>query len=326
MTNFPLIPVILGATATGKTAVGIELAKLMGGEVISVDSRKVYKYLPIGTAAPRGEWVNGQFLVANISHHLIGHLDPDQPYNAGDFSRDAENLIGQILERGKLPLLIGGTGFYFKALAEGLPEIPPHDEKIRKELAGLLKEKGHQKLFADLKLIDPDAAGKISPQDSHKLIRAMEVFKITGRPFSVWKKAARKKTAFKFLVLGLHVNKSTLEKKIEARSRRMVAEGMIEETEAVLKKGFPKDCPALLSFGYREAVEVLEGKLSRPEFLTRLIKSTKSYAKRQLTWFRTQVKPVWFEGGENLEIGRLSLKMRDFLSNPREDLVYSSHA
>ncbi len=325
MSNSPVIPVILGPTATGKTAVGIHLAREMNGEIISVDSRKVYKYLSIGTATPPGEWTDGIYWVKDVPHHLMAHLPPDQAYNAGDFAKDAEQLIGEVLKRGRLPILVGGTGFYFKALVMGLPELPPKNDAIRNELAARLEKEGHGSLFAELKAIDPESGFAISPQDSHKLIRALEVHRLTGQPFSSWKNAVKKPSRYKFTVLGLHANKAALDKKIEERSRRMFEEGMIEETEALIKKGFSKDCPALSSFGYREAVQVLEGQLPRSNFLSALIKGTKAYAKRQNTWFRTQTKPVWFDCQQNNEACQLSLKMRDFLNNPPKDFIYSTH-
>lgn len=306
------IPTILGATASNKTSVGIILAKEIEGEVISVDSRKVYQGLPVGTATPKGQWNGKEFLVEGVPHHLMGFLNPDQPYTAGDFARDAELLINRILERGKVPILVGGTGFYFKALQKGLPQLPNRDEAFRDKVTARIEKDGLTSVYEELKTLDPVAAQAIGPADPHKIIRALEVTELTGQPFSSWKEAPRRKSAHEFTVMGLHFQKEVLEKRIEMRSRQMVEKGMIEETAAVLNQGYSKFCPALLSFGYREAVEVVEGILPRDQFLDRLIKGTKAYAKRQRTWFRTQVQPTWFDCDENPNNEELAMKMKAF--------------
>ncbi|MCB4757417.1 MAG: tRNA (adenosine(37)-N6)-dimethylallyltransferase MiaA [Elusimicrobia bacterium] len=310
------IPAILGQTATGKTSVGLELAKILNGEVVSVDSRKVYKGLRIGTATPSGTWDKGAYRVEGVAHHLMDFLSPDTFYTAGDFARDAEQRIGDILHRGKIPILVGGTGFYFKALQSGLPKLPKRNDDIRAQLDHRLNQEGSASLHDELKRIDPASASAISSQDKHKLIRALEVCYLTGQPFSKGKEKPRQSSRFQYTVLGLHMNQELVEKRIEIRSREMERQGMIEEAERVLKEGYSKFCPALSSFGYRDAVEVLEGKIHRSEFLPRLIQGTKAYAKRQRTWFRTQVKPLWFKTDEKTDSREIALKMKAFLDNP----------
>lgn len=310
----PLIPVVLGATATGKTDVGIELSKLIDGEVISVDSRKIYKGLPIGTATPEGAWKNDSLVVEGVVHHLISCLRPDQPFTAGDFAQQTEVLIEKIFQKGKIPVLVGGTGFYFKALALGLPHLPPRDPALRDKLMERTAQEGSASLHEELKQVDPQAAQAISSRDKHKIVRALEVFQLTRQPFSSWKNAGRKPSAHSFAVFGLHMDKTTLDRRIEERSQRMTKAGMIEEAEQILKEGYAKTCPALSSFGYREAVEVIEGTLPRSEFLPRLIKGTKAYAKRQHTWFRTQTKPRWIECDQKSDAREISQTVRAALS------------
>jgi tRNA dimethylallyltransferase len=312
MSTKPLIPVILGATATGKTDAGIELAKMIDGEIVSVDSRKIYKGLPVGTATPEGIWKDDALHVEGIPHYLISCLPPDRPFTAGDFAQQTDTLIEKIFQKGKIPILVGGTGFYFKALSVGLPALPPRDPSMRDALMAQIEKSGSTSLHETLKQADPLAASAISVNDKHKIVRALEVIQLTGQPFSSWKDAERKASPHSFLVFGLHMDKNLIDKRIEQRSRRMLKEGMIDETEAVLKKGYPKHCPALASFGYKEAVQVLEGTLARSEFLPLLIKGTKAYAKRQHTWFRTQVKPVWIDCAENTSANEISLKMKAF--------------
>lgn len=307
------IPVILGPTASGKTSVGIELAKLIDGEIISVDSRKVYKGLSIGTAVPEGAWAEGAYVVKGIPHHLIGHLAPDEPYTAGDFAKDAEKLIQDILRRGKTPVLVGGTGFYFKALEKGLPGVPQGNLAMRDRLFKRLKHEGLSVLYAELKSLDPKAAAGIQPNDKQKTMRALEVYYLSGKPFSSWKEEIVQPSAHHFAVMGLLFSKPLLEKRIEDRSKRMEERGMIEEAAALIKQGYSRDCPALASFGYKEAVQVIFNELPRHEFLPQLIHGTKSYAKRQRTWFRTQVSPKWFECDEESRKEEIALKMRAFL-------------
>jgi len=307
------IPVLLGPTASGKTNIGIELAKKIDAEIISVDSRKVYKHLPIGTAMPRGRWVEGAYYVHNIAHHLMGTLSPDDFYTAGDFAKEATELITQIIARKRKPLLVGGTGFYFKALQQGLPSLPARDSSLRDEIEDRMIQQGLPVLYEELTRLDPEAAKAISSQDRHKIIRALEVFHLTGEPFSTWKQKPKRPSPFHFVVMGLQFDKEVLDNRIEARSQKMVEHGMIQETERVLLKGYPKTCPALSSFGYREAVNVIEGTLPEKEFLPRLIKGTKAYARRQRTWFRTQIQPQWFPCDEKEKKEAIAMKMYDIL-------------
>ncbi len=309
------IPVLFGQTASGKTSIGIELARLLDGEIISVDSRKVYEGLPVGTATPAGVRSGDQFVVEGVAHHLMAFLKPDQPYNAGDFAADANRLIDEILERGKTPILVGGTGFYFKALQQGLPPLPKADAAIRKKFENEITANGVHALYAKLVQIDPTAAAAITSHDQHKIIRALEVLELTGRRFSDWKNVSREKPRHSFVVMGLDWNKERLEMRIRERSAGMLKDGMIEETAEVLRQGFSPHCPALESFGYREAVQVVQGTLNRDQFLTALIKGTLAYAKRQRTWFRTQIKPAWFaceEGGKVLTKQELAMRMKAF--------------
>jgi tRNA dimethylallyltransferase len=311
------IPVILGPTASGKTSVGILLAQQLDGEVISVDSRKVYQGLPIGTATPEGEWKEGAYRVQGIAHHLMGHLSPANPYTAANFADDAERLIEEIGARGHTPILVGGTGFYFKALAKGLPALPSRDLNVRAAIESRMEKEGSAALHAELAQKDAEAGKSIRPSDRHKITRALEVIQLTGQLFSDSKMSPTVKSNHTYVVLGLDFPKNLLDERIEERSKRMFDRGMIEEAEALLKKGFDKNCPALASFGYREAVQVLEGSLPRKDFLPALIKGTKAYAKRQRTWFRTQVQPTWFEADKVSTKEEIAMRMKAFLDRAK---------
>jgi tRNA dimethylallyltransferase len=294
--------------------VGIALARHLEGEVISIDSRKVYRGLPVGTASPAGTWKDGALVVEGIPHHLIGHLPPDEGYTAGDFAKDAERLISDILARGRTPVLVGGTGFYFKALQVGLPPLPTRDDRLREYLEDRAAKEGWAALHAELAERDPASAKVISPNDPHKIIRALEVTHVTGQPFSTWKNHDRVPSPHRFAVMGLHVPKPDLERKIAERARWMADHGMIDETKALVDNGVSPACPALASFGYREAVQVVQGTLPRADFVPLLIKGTNAYAKRQRTWFRTQTKPVWFDLEKSTPAEEIALKMNDFLN------------
>jgi len=310
------IPVILGPTACGKTSIGIEIAKNIGGEVISVDSRKIYKGLPIGTATPKGTLRGNQFMVQGVPHYLIGTLSPDQRYTAGDFAKEANSLISQIKKRGKTPVLVGGTGFYFKSLQKGLPALPTRNEDIRIEIENNIESAGLSKIYRQLSDIDPGSAARISKNDRHKIIRALEIYRLTGLPPSQFKdEKLHRKSLHPFVVMGLRFPQALLEDRIKRRSRKMVEEGMIEETESLIKAGHSKSCPALTSFGFKEAVQAIEGKITRDEFLDKLVRGTVAYAKRQRTWFRTQVQPTWFECDENSTAKEISLRMSGFLAS-----------
>ncbi len=306
------IPVILGPTASGKTSVGILLARELNAEIISIDSRKVYRGLPVGTATPPGKWTAGAYLVEGIPHHLIAHLSPDVPFTAGDFAHDAERLIGEILGRGRTPLLVGGTGFYFKALQLGLPPLPTRDPQIRAELEARMAKEGGVKLHGELAAQDPAAGESIDPADRHKIIRALEVIRLTGKPFSAALESAPPVSAHHFTVMGLDFAKPLLDQRIEERSLKMFEGGMIAEAAKLLDQGFSPFCPALASFGYREAVAVARGKMAKDDFLPALIKGTKSYAKRQRTWFRTQVKPSWFMCDQDSRKDEIAMRMKAF--------------
>ena len=311
--RFDAVPVLLGPTASGKTDVAIRLAKEWDAEIVSVDSRKVYKGLRVGTATPDGAWRNGAYVVDGVPHHLMDFLDPRAAYTAGDFCGDAERVMAEIERRGRVPFLVGGTGFYFKALKDGLPPLPPRDETLRAELERRRTEDGLAALRAELADRDPAFAAKVGANDKHKIIRALEVIRLTGRPYSAWKAVPGRASGRRFRVAALEYPAEVLARRIEERSRRMVQHGMIEETRALLASGCPAAAPALTSFGYRDAVRVVNGDLSTDDFLALLIRSTKAYAKRQRTYFRTQLAPRRIPCDASSKKSDISMSLNDFI-------------
>lgn len=310
-----VLPAIVGPTASEKTSVGILLAREINAEIISVDSRKVYRGLPVGTATPPGKWTAGAYVVDGVPHHLMSFLAPDAPYSAGDFTRDAEKLIAEIESRGKRPLLVGGTGFYLKALQQGLPRLPARDPHIRAELEARMKAEGGIALHAELTRLDPVAGEAIDPADRHKIIRALEVIRLTGRPFSAALAETPAASSHTFVIMGIDFPKPLLDRRIEERSGQMARGGMIEEAARLLDQGYSPYCPALASFGYREAVQVVRGKMPQKDFLPALVHGTKAYARRQRTWFRTQVQPSWFMADESSRKEEISMRMKAFFES-----------
>jgi tRNA dimethylallyltransferase len=321
-----IIPVIVGPTGSGKTAVGIALAKRLNGEVISADSRQIYKYLTIGTAKPLpkgkplsphtgppappppyipvGNHSRGSpcphrergYYVKGIPHHLIDFLDPGERFSAGDFVNFAKKTIKDIQARDKTPIVVGGTGLYIKALVDGLAPLPPANDKIRYELSSRITRYGLKSLHVELEKVDPVSARKIPVNNVQRLIRALEVYKLTGIPISEWHKKTMRPTNEKFLFFGLSWPKALLYQNIEERSLRILP-GMIKESRILLKKGYPADCQGLQSLGYREALAYIKGEIDKTELLERLIRSTKQLAKRQMTWFRANKSIHWIPCG-----------------------------
>ena len=277
------IIVIAGPTGSGKTALAAKLARKLNGEIISADSRQVYRHLDIGT--------NKEIL--SVPQHLIDIIDPDETFSAGQFVKRAEELILKIRNSGKRPMIVGGTGLYIKALIDGLAELPDRNEAIRRELNELLSERGKEHLYEKLKEFDP-ASAEANRGNPQRLIRAIEVFKLTGIPVSELHKNT-KGSKEEFLQFALNTGKEELYQRIDARSDVMLESGMIEETKKVLEMGFPEDSPGLQGLGYRDTVRYLKNELTLDELRALLGAGNRKYAKRQLTWFKADARIKWLD-------------------------------
>jgi len=277
---------IVGPTASGKTEWGLKIAREQNGEIISVDSRQVYQYLTVGTAKPEK---------TDVPYHLIDFLEPSQTFSAADFSERASTLIRAIQSRGKTPILVGGTGFYFRALTEGLADLPTADETVRTRLRQFAEEKGRPALHARLAAVDPQAALNIPAGNIQRVIRALEVFELTGKPISVLQAEhrARAKPQWDLEYWGLDPGVEALTERITKRCAAMLKDGMIEETQLVLKKGYAKDCPGLSGLGYPHIVAYLEKRMTLNDVQKMIVQDTRQYAKRQRTWFKHQTKVIW---------------------------------
>ena len=293
---------LMGPTASGKTAYALALAQRLGGEIVSVDSALVYRGLDIGAAKPTPAEQ------ARVPHHLIDLRDPWQPYSAADFAADARRAIDDIVARGKLPILAGGTGLYFRALLDGLAEMPDADAAVRARIAVEAAALGWAALHARLAAVDPQAAARIHATDAQRIQRALEVHTLSGRPISAWQREARgQRLPLKVLRLVLAPpGRAILHERIERRFDAMLDAGFLDEVRRLRARPQlqahprPLDLPALRAVGYRQAWEHLDGGSSAAEFRDRAIAATRQLAKRQFTWLRGELDARGFDPATQL--------------------------
>ncbi len=281
--------ILIGPTAVGKTALSLALAERFSCEIVGLDSMQIYRHMDIGTAkATAGER-------AWVPHHLLDVVEPDEEYHVARYVADATKVCRQIVGRGNRPLLVGGTGLYLKSLLEGLFEIPTVPEPVRASLRQRLAEEGRAVLFAELSLCDPESAGRIHPNDTHRLLRAMEIFQATGRSWSEHLRAQQVRPALtKVLQLGLRSERSALYERINLRVERMAAGGLLAEVEKLLAMGYDPCLKAMQSIGYRHMLQFIQGQWDWDETLFQLARDTRRYAKRQMTWFGSDPQIRWF--------------------------------
>jgi tRNA dimethylallyltransferase len=294
----PLLAIVLGPTAVGKSRVAVDLALRFGGEVVSGDSIQVYRGFDIGTDKPGPDARRG------VPHHLIDIVGPEVQYTAADFVRDALAAARDIAARGRLPIIAGGTGLYLKALVDGLFPGPGRDPALRASLEAEARERGLDALFRRLEAADPGYAGKIRGRDRVRIIRALEVLMTTGRPLSEHFRETRSPVAGRTLVrIGLTLERETLCRRIEDRVDRMFARGLIEEVRGLLARGVPASAAPFRALGYRHVVRHLAGEIGRDEAVALTKIETRQYAKRQMTWFRKMADVAWFspDDGPGLE-------------------------
>ena len=293
----PLAIALMGPTASGKTAAAIALAKAYDGEIVSVDSALVYRGLDIGAAKPDAAEQDG------IRHHLLDLRDPWQTYSAAEFSADATEAVRDIVARGKLPILAGGTGLYFRALLQGLSPMPEADPAMRATIAAEAEVRGWPALHAELAGLDPVAAARIHATDPQRIQRALEVYRLTGKPISYWQGLpgiARLPARVLKLVLA-PADRAVLHQRIERRFDLMLERGFLEEVRALralpqmVAVAAPLDLPAVRAVGYRQAWQYLDGLGTAAEFRDKGVFATRQLAKRQLTWLRGELDARWFD-------------------------------
>jgi tRNA dimethylallyltransferase len=305
---------IMGPTASGKTALAIDWAQQIGGEILSVDSALVYRGLDIGSAKPDAA------TLAQASHHMLDLRDPHERYSAAEFATDSMIALQGIAERGRIPLLVGGTGLYFRALLQGLSPMPSADAELRAAIAEEGATRGWEALHAELATIDPDAALRIKVGDRQRIGRALEVWRISGRSISDWQNASvRQQFPFRVLKLVLcPTDRKVLHARIEARFDAMLADGFLDEVRRLRADprlhalADPLDLPALRAVGYRQAWRHLDGATDATEFRAEAIAATRQLAKRQLTWLRGEIDARWFD--PEVDCAALDAALASFLN------------
>ena len=304
----PPVLFLMGPTASGKTALAVELVRRLPFEIISVDSAQVYREMDIGTAKPDAE-------TRRIApHRLVDIRDPAEAYSAGQFRADALREIAAIQAAGHIPLLVGGTMLYFRALERGLAELPTADPALRARLAAERAEQGGAALHARLARLDPAAAVRIHPADSQRIQRALEVYELTGRPLTELCAVSRNESLpfriVKWIVAP--ANRQVLHERIKQRFQLMLAQGFVAEVECLRRRGdLNPDAPSMRAVGYRQVWAYLDGRLDETAMVERGIIATRQYAKRQLTWLRAEAGAVWLDGDENRRLDQAITRLRE---------------
>jgi tRNA dimethylallyltransferase len=289
----PLVAVV-GPTGSGKSALALRLAEERGGEVVSCDSLQVYRGLDVGSAKATAEER------ARVPHHLVDIRNPDEDFSAADYAHLARAAVADITARGRLPIVAGGTGLYLRALLTGLFEGPSRDEALRARLEGMADRFGNARLHRALRRVDAEAAARIQPEDRLRVIRALEVFRLTGRPLSEQHRSGTEPLrGYRTLIVGLAPDREELRRRVEGRTREMFARGLLEEVRGLIARGYGPERRPLQAIGYRQAVEVLAGRLGVADAEAAIVTETMRYAKRQRTWFRHQAAVLWLERADD---------------------------
>ena len=292
--------IILGPTAVGKTSLAIEIAKEFGTEIISADSRQFFREMNIGTAKPNEEQLK------QVNHHFINSLSAKDEYNAGMFERDTLKVLDKIYLQKNIAVMVGGSGLYINAVCNGFDEVPEADKKVREKLTALYKEKGIEALQTLLKKHDEEHFRKVDIKNPHRLIRAIEVCMVSGKPYSEIRKGKNKKRNFICIKIGLSLPREKLYERINTRVDTMMSEGLLEEVKSLASAYGEKarNLNSLQTVGYKELFEYLEGKQTLAHAVELIKQNTRNFAKRQMTWFRKDKEIKWFGTNEQEEINK----------------------
>ena len=281
--------VVVGPTCSGKTTFGVELVKNLGGEVISADSRQFFKHLSIGTAKPTLQEQEG------IKHHLIDFLNPDIEYNVSRFEEDGIRIAQELFSKKKTPVFVGGSGLYIRAIVDGLFTEIETDEEYREYLNGLREKFGNTHIYGILKKVDPVSAENMLPQNYKRIMRALEVYHISGEPIWKFHEKHKREIDIDFVQVGLEWERSILYANIEKRVDEMIENGLVDEVKGILESGYSKELNALNTVGYKEIISFLEGDISFDRAIDLIKRNTRRFAKRQLTWFRRDERIRWIK-------------------------------
>ena len=301
--------VICGPTASGKTSLGIEIAKRINGEIISADSMQLYKYMNVGTAKPTEEEKEG------IPHHMLDICTPDEEYNVSRYKEDATKCIEDIISRGKTPIIVGGTGLYIDTLVRGIEfnEIE-NDIEYRNQLEEMVKENGIDFLFEELTKVDPESAKQIDKNNVRRVIRALEIYKVTGRKKSDLDKESVKGSKYNFQVYGILWDREILYNRINERVNIMLNAGLVEEVKELREK-YNLSKTALQGIGYKEVIKYLDNEYSYEDMVNAIKQESRRYAKRQMTWFNHMDYVEWLDGNDKEKMIETILKMEEAISS-----------
>ncbi|MBA4367939.1 MAG: tRNA (adenosine(37)-N6)-dimethylallyltransferase MiaA [Desulfobacterium sp.] len=299
------IIIICGPTGIGKTSTAIQLSQEFSGEIISADSMQIYREMDIGTAKPT------QTDQELVPHHMINVVHPDEPFDAATFIKKADSVIRSLIQRNRLPFIVGGTGLYIKALIHGLFRTRPADKEVMSRFRNKSDQFGSETLHKQLKECDPQAAARIHPNDAFRIIRALEIFEATGKPISTYHDLHRfSEKKYHALKIGLSCEREALYALINQRVDIMLDQGLLGEVEQLLNKGYPADLKSMQSLGYRHMTAYLTGKITWDEAVNTMKRDTRRYAKRQMTWFKADPEIKWYAKDRIEEIRK---EIRSFL-------------
>lgn len=302
--------VVIGPTASGKTKLSISLAKEFNGEIISADSMQIYKHMDIGTAKPTLEERNG------IRHYLMDEVLPSSDFSVAEFKNLAYDYIEQILKKGKVPIVVGGTGLYINSLIHNIEFSKTNsDFAYRKKLQDEANHKGNEHLHNKLKSVDPKTAEKLHINDTKRIIRALEVFHLTGNTIFYYNELSMKESPkYNFITIGLKVDRQVLYERINARVEKMIDEGLLKEVEKLVCLGYDKYCVPMQGIGYKEILSLLNGQITFEDAVAIIKQSTRRYAKRQNTWFKRLESVQWFDVTNSLEEEKIIQKIKYVLA------------
>ena len=302
----PKLIVICGPTGIGKTAIAIEIAETLNAEIIGADSMQIYRQMDIGTAKPTADEQ------ARVAHHMIDIVDPDEPFDAVRFVELARKAAAGLYDRGIKPLVVGGTGLYIKAFVYGMFQSDPVDTKIRERLKKEADEHGTDSLYQRLMQSDPITAHKLHPNDTYRILRALETFEATGKPISEYQDThAFAEPFYEALKIGLNMDRALLYERINERVDAMMGAGFVDEVKRLLEAGYTDDLKSMQSIGYRHIVDYLESRFSLEECIHTLKRDHRRYAKRQLTWFGADNEIIWKEPGQ---VDQIKVLIEKFLN------------
>jgi tRNA dimethylallyltransferase len=307
MQRSPLI-ILVGPTCAGKSELALSLALQYRMEIVSADSLQVYRYLDTGTAKPSLEDRK------KVKHHLIDVADPDEEFSAVRFMELARGVIDSLIREGTSVLVVGGTGLYIKALTKGIFRGPAADEELRSEIKKDVQKLGKEYLYQRLKEVDPASASRIHPNDTYRIMRALEVYELTQKPMSSYQSShAFRESPYRSVKIGIERERKELYQRIEKRVEQMIENGLVEEVKNILKRGYDPQLKPLQSLGYKQVIQYLQGEYDLYEAIRLIKRDTKRYAKRQLTWFKGDPEVEWFTLPEYAE--KIEERINSFLQN-----------